>query len=83
MPREYIEDDMSPRTEGKSPFQVMVGWNRDHDHITVATVDPDVSGEDAFSASAGLHVHLRNRRSVNALIRNLRRARDQAFGRDE
>lgn len=31
----------------------------------------------------GFHASLRDRRAVNDLIRTLRRARDQAFGRDE
>lgn len=31
----------------------------------------------------GFHASLQDRRAVNDLIRHLRRARDQAFGRDE
>lgn len=41
--------------------------------------EPDLRGLTCFE---GMYVQL-NRRSINDLIRHLRRARDQAFGRDE
>jgi hypothetical protein len=81
MPKEFVEDTMAPREEGEIPWRVEIGWQRDHGHVSIATVDPSVEG--IGSRDSGLHVHLSERRQVNDLIRHLRRARDQAFGRDE
>lgn len=84
MPKEYVVDYMAPHAEDQEPFRVMVGWTRDLGHVEIATINPNVEGtNEAWTAAAGLHVHLHDRRQVNDLIRYLRRARDQAFGRDE
>lgn len=81
MSKEMIADTMAPRDEGLDPFRVEVRWQRDHGNVCVATVDPNV--ENLGSRESGLHVYLSERQDVNHLIRVLRRARDQAFGRDE
>lgn len=46
------------------------------------TADFDVTTFPAIDARQGFYVDL-DRQGINKLIRNLRRARDQAFGRDE
>lgn len=88
MPKEYVESSFGPRVsdDGKGsasvepPFRATVGWSRDTGHVQIATVDPQK--EARFDGSAGYYVDL-DRDGINRLIRTLRRARDQAFGKDE
>ena len=90
MPKEYVDDawsfdecvdgDGNP-VESPPQFRVKVGWSRERGDVQIATVNEN-EDIDQFSAEAGLHVNL-NRRGINDLIRHLRHARDQAFGRDE
>lgn len=88
MPKEYVESFLFAPTlaedgatsEPTPPFRVKVGWSRERGDVEIATVNPET--EDRFDETAGYHVWL-DRRGVNDLIRHLRRARDQAFGRDE
>lgn len=76
MPKEVIYDpymnDGGVRTE--------IRWSRDG-FIQLATVADEAPGPSGLGAE-GWFVHL-DRKAVNELIRYLRRARDQAFGRDE
>lgn len=74
---------------------VHVGWDRDR-YVQIATVEPkgrvayfypeDTDGGGRWvvdnSGTPGWFVTL-DREAINALIRNLRKARDVAFGRDE
>ena len=57
---------------------VDVGWGRDAD-VQIGTVDRDA---EQYSPEAGWFVNL-DRRGINELIRVLRKARDQAYGKDE
>lgn len=60
-------------------------FNDDGKYITADGVTHQAEGDDAVRRdihAQGFYVSL-GRKEVNALIRNLRRARDQAFGRDE
>jgi hypothetical protein len=90
MPKEYVDDawdfaeavDMEGNPVEKPPmFRVKVGWNREAGDVQIATVN-ESEDVDQFSVESGLHVNL-DRRGINKLIRHLRHARDQAFGRDE
>ena len=74
---------------GRVIVDVVNGWLEaagrpriDFDELTKAVRDAQttVGGEIAFD---GMHASLDDRRSVNDLIRNLKHARDGAFGRDE
>jgi hypothetical protein len=76
MPKEYVD---GPSFADGVPFRVLVRWGRDMEDVQIATVNEN---EPAGSLSAGLWVDL-NRSAINRLIQHLRRARDQAFGRDE
>lgn len=85
MPKEVVRS----RREYQSPppakeLVVGVHWGRDAEYVQVATTLLDsVSGSPVvWEVSGGWFVDL-DRRSINDLIRHLRRARDQAFGRDE
>jgi hypothetical protein len=89
MPKELINDP-------ESSFAVEVNWGRDVGHIQIATVTRPKQGntplllaelverwdEGTRELATGLFCTL-DRRMINELIRMLRRARDQAFGRDE
>ncbi len=86
MPKEYVAGigvggfdgvDLTPA--------VRVGWSRETEYVQIATLTRE--HENDFTASApswsgGYHIDL-DRQGINALIRTLRRARDQAYGRDE
>lgn len=67
---------------------VDVRWNRDGEYVQIVTKETDAFGgrlvgdEPETHYTDGLYVDL-DRAAINRLIRNLRRARDQAFGRDE
>lgn len=99
MPKEYlITDDERRRADefGGPRTAVRVGWERDG-WVQIGTVlkalldgnprpvDPDssdVGPAPAVFADEGQFVDL-DRKTLNNLIRTLRRARDQAYGRDE
>lgn len=61
---------------------VKVGWSKDTEHVEIAIIqdrdreDGGVPDEDAWHSQM-------NRNGINRLIRILRRARDDAFGKDE
>lgn len=87
MPKEYVDSSFGPVfDETGAPvdtgpsFRVKVGWSRECGDVQIATVNPET--EEGFDGAAGYYVDL-DRRAINDLIRILRRARDQAFGRDE
>lgn len=68
---------------------VDVRWGREQGYVQVVTKAENAFGgrwageEDvATHVTDGFFVDL-DRQAINGLIRNLRRARDQAFGRDE
>lgn len=77
-PREFFEgpDNGEPETEGL----VQVSWSVDHGYIQVATFSRvRITHETVWD---GFYTDL-DRRGINDLIRHLRRARDQACGKDE
>lgn len=91
MPKEYIdsmdhgryvhfdgEDRGKPPTHLMDNHSIKVGWSKEGMHVGLAIVDTekDVDGFDAQ------HINL-DRQGLNRLIRFLRRARDDAFGKDE
>lgn len=78
-------------------FDVEVNWSRVGGHVQVATVVPPAETadgpeslaalmagwtEETKATATGLYATL-DRDGINRLIRVLRRARDQSFGRDE
>ena len=84
----WLPDEKDPDAEGAPEEQPVaeVRWGRDEDHVSLVTrkrgyeVPPPEA--DPIPFQYGMHCDL-NRRGINELIRHLRRARDQAFGRDE
>ncbi len=61
---------------------MQVGWSAEAEHVSVVTFARDPVSFETIGLDEAQHVTL-DRREINQLIRNLRRARDQAFGRDE
>ncbi len=93
MPKEvtYGQQVYSETSEDKPRVpQVNVLWGRDGGYVQIVTKATDAEGgryagdydECQSDVSDGFHVDL-ERGEINKLIRDLRRARDQAFGKDE
>lgn len=83
MPKEIIVDATSPGSTSEDRRQgvLQVGWQRGLEHLQVATFARDRETFETIN-DAAFYVTL-SRHDVNEFIRHLRRARDQAFGRDE
>jgi hypothetical protein len=91
MPKEVIYGDVLPFGEDDPRRAVVeVRWDGESGYFQIATkestaevfVPGDVLPENTIPAQYGWYTNL-DRRGINDLIRVLRRARDQAFGRDE
>lgn len=83
---ERLRFDDVPEDRWEQPV-VVVAWSREHGDVHLVTRLSDAEAptpeeEANIPAKYGFHVWL-DRQAVNDLIRHLRRARDQAFGRDE
>lgn len=81
MPKEIVIDRNEFNQDAARGLRVEVRWNRETEYCQVATVADEAPGAGG-SGAEGWFVSL-DRRDINDLIRHLRRARDQAFGRDE
>lgn len=90
MPKEVVYGEQAVACDESKPRVpiIEVRWNRECGVVQVVTkaTDPSdgrVEGDSPEThVTDGYHVDI-DRTQINALIRNLRRARDQAFGRDE
>jgi hypothetical protein len=81
MPKEYVIDPTGFNDHDRRGLRVQVGWSREAEHVQISTVADEAPKETGLGEE-GWFVGL-DRRGINDLIRHLRRARDQAFGRDE
>lgn len=90
MPKEAVYGEQMQATSESAPIVpiVEVRWGRDGGYVQVVSKATDAS-DGRFAGDSeethftdGYHVDL-SRHAINDLIRHLRRARDQAFGRDE
>ena len=86
MPKEFIYDqDLADYDDISDTYQVRVGWSKETGAVQIATLsDLKVPVERAKGVvdGNGFYVNL-NRQGINDLIRVLRKARDQAYGKDE
>jgi hypothetical protein len=80
MPREFVFGTEPVVAETALPDDQRPVIGRDENGNLLVMVEEGLVSV-GWSSEAG-HVHL-DRRGINDLIRHLRRARDQAFGRDE
>jgi hypothetical protein len=85
MPKELVHDD-GQFSADEPTLECVVGvhWAREAEYVQIATTLVHMADHMPVerSVSGGWYVNL-SRGGINDLIRNLRRARDQAFGRDE
>lgn len=96
MPKELVHGSELPFGDNGAVAVVETIWHRDAEHVQVATRCLDRSTHEPWvehyaepggragtvTVADGFFVNL-DRKGINDLIRNLRRARDQAYGRDE
>jgi hypothetical protein len=83
MPKEMVIDSCGMFNEDPTRgLRAEVRWSRDAEFVQLSTVADSLPELSGFSGGEGWHVSL-DRRAINDLIRYLRKARDQAFGRDE
>lgn len=85
MPKELIHSDPALwNDDDENRGYLELRWSRETDSVQVASVVLRKSDHSPVTreVQGGWYIDL-NRRSINQLIRNLRRARDQAFGKDE
>jgi hypothetical protein len=91
MPKETVYGEQhafDPADKNPAVPRAEVIWNREGGYVQIVTKATDANGgrlvgdDEPTHFTDGLYVDL-DRSAINALIRNLRRARDQAFGRDE
>jgi len=89
MPREYVYSEAWRAAEQgitgvNTEFQMAasVGWSKEENggYVQLATIRN--GSEHSFDPCDGLYMTM-DRRQINELIRLLRKARDQAYGRDE
>jgi hypothetical protein len=76
MPVERIYLD---ETDERNARHIDVQWGREKPNINIGTTQDDPNAREDL----GVFIDLVDRGQVNHLIRVLRKARDQAFGRDE
>jgi len=76
----FYDDSGREIPQETQPF-VQVSWSQEAEYVQVATGSRDAVTHESNSEQ-WLFVSL-ERREINELIRVLKRARDQAFGRDE
>lgn len=84
MPKETIRSRYEYREDEPNELVTEVRWSRDADYVQLATVVLNRSDGTFVTreVDGGWFADL-DRHGINNLIRHLRRARDQAFGRDE
>ena len=90
MPKETVYSDDVLFEDDAESVVAEVRWGRETAHVELVTRAVIKSTGESVEKSrypdqpfeAGVHMGM-NRKQINDLIRNLRRARDQAFGRDE
>lgn len=85
MPKEVVyNSEKFSSDEPEVTSMVELSWGRDADYVQLATTlnrSVDHSPIER-KVSGGWYINL-DRAGINKLIRDLRRARDQAYGRDE
>lgn len=94
MPKESVYGEQhifDPEESNPKVPTVDILWGRDQGFVQIVSKVEDPHGgrwmdenwnESEIYFTDGMYINL-NRNAVNQLIRYLRRARDQAFGRDE
>lgn len=85
MPKETVYDCVNYfNPDGDKTVVAELSWGRDRGEVQLATllVSPSTHTRFTEEVEGGWFINL-DRQGINKLIRDLRRARDQAFGKDE
>lgn len=78
MPREYIRTPLDHDDEHETIIDL--GWSREAEYVQLGVIKREKVTHN--TVHEGMYSQM-DRSTINDLIRKLRRARDQAFGRDE
>lgn len=79
MPKQFIHSAFGESIPG---LGLRIGWSKEHGHVQVASVAEDGLKLEETPEGNGWFVTM-DRAGINAAIKALRKARDDAFGRDE
>lgn len=86
MPKEVIYSEQAPYGDDDPRRSIAeLSWSREAEHVQFATLFVEGSTLERLplkDIEGGIFIQL-DRPGINRLIRYLRRARDQTFGRDE
>lgn len=85
MPKEVVYNSEIFREHDPSKASMVeLHWGRDSDYVQIATTVREGSTHEPVTeeVQAGWFINL-DRKGINKLIRDLRKARDQSFGVDE
>lgn len=82
MPKELIFQHTSYGDPDTRRPVTRVGWSKEAGHVEIATMMPDGIPLEPGPEANGWFMQL-TRSEINQLIRVLRKARDQAYGKDE
>lgn len=74
-----VNTGLSVRVE---PTHLHVGWTKDREHVEVAVINTDIRSEYPGDTTQGWFMQL-DRDGCNRAIKAIRKARDDAFGRDQ
>lgn len=81
MPKEIIYSRYLGNDEAPEPW-VKIGWSKEAEHVELATLNADDYPLEPFPEANGWFVQM-DRPGINRLIKALRQARDDAYGKDE
>jgi hypothetical protein len=83
MPKEIVVEALGyipPHDDRQALIEIT--WQRDLEHVQVATYARHPETHETIGREEAMFVTL-DRAGINRVIQRLRRARDQAFGKDE
>lgn len=79
MPKEFIFSEFG---DNIPDLGLRIGWSKEHETVQIATVAADEIRLEPTPEGNGWFVSL-DRHGINRAIKALRKARDDAFGKDE
>lgn len=81
MPKETVYSKYFP-VNGRDEPEVVVGWSKEAEHVELAVLMSNGVVLEPTPEGNGWYAQL-DRAGINRLIKILRKARDDAYGRDE
>ena len=77
-----VHDALTGTDVRVEPTHLHIGWTKDREHVEVAVINTDIKSGHPGDSARGWFMQM-DREGCNRAIRALRKARDDAFGRDE